>query len=464
VKEKLASKLQAFNQGHLLAFWDQLDATGRANLAEQIAGIDFAMVNRLYAHRGSPVDWVARSERAESPPAVRPDSDEKNSYAETEARNRGEEALRAGQVAALLVAGGQGTRLGHEGPKGTFEIGPVSGASLYQILFEKVLATSRRYEVRVPLFLMTSPATDRPTRAYLAEHDNFGLPDEDLVIFCQGTMPAVDRQSGRILLAAPGEIALSPDGHGGTLAALHKSGALATMAERGIKQLSYFQVDNPLAPVCDPVKIGYHLLSGSELSTLVVAKQTPEDRVGNVVAVDGSLQIIEYSDLPPAAAQRRRGDHSLELWAGNTAIHIFEVDFLARMAASEESLPFHIAEKAVPHIDQQGRLQQPRDKNALKFERFIFDLLPKAKDALVIEVRAAEAFAPVKNASGAEKDTPESTQAAMIAEHTRWLTAAGAQVQQDVAVEISPLYALDAGQLAAKIQPGLVLREPTYLR
>jgi UDP-N-acetylglucosamine/UDP-N-acetylgalactosamine diphosphorylase len=245
------------------------------------------------------------------------------------------------------------------------------------------------------------------------------------------------------------------------LAALAKSGGLAEIRRRGIQQLFYLQVDNPLAPICDPAFIGYHLLSASELSTLVVAKHTPQDRVGNFVSVDGHAQIIEYSDLPAAAGERRNPDGSLTFWAGSIGIHVFETSFLERMVGEPDSFPFHIAKKKVPFIDAAGQQVDPREPNAIKFERFIFDLVVSAKNAIAVEADENENFKPVKNASGAAIDTREIAQAAMIALHTRWLEAAGAKVDPGVPVEISPLFALDAAEVAAKLPPGLHVTEPT---
>src|SRR6185437_14552961 len=230
--------------------------------------------------------------------------------------------------------------------KGMYPIGPVSHATLFQILFEKVMAVGKRYGVQVPLYLMTSPATHDETVAFLAAHGNFGLPDESLHIFCQGTMPAVDAATGKILLESPGELFASPDGHGGTLAALERSGGLAAMHDQGIEQICYFQVDNPLVQLCDPEFLGYHLLARSELSTQVITKKLPAERVGNVVSIDGQVRIIEYSDLPAEAGERRTEDGSLELWAGNTAIHVFDLAFLERVKGDQAALPFHLARKA----------------------------------------------------------------------------------------------------------------------
>jgi UDP-N-acetylglucosamine/UDP-N-acetylgalactosamine diphosphorylase len=343
-----------------------------------------------------------------------------------------------------------------------FQIGPVSGAPLFQILIEKLRAVRRRYGVRIPLYLMTSPATHDETREFLEANQRFGLLAEDLHLFCQGTMPAVDAASGKVLMAAQHQLFLSPDGHGGMLAALAKSGCLADIRRRGLEQLFYFQVDNPLVEVCDPVFIGYHLLSGSELSTQVVAKRRPEDRVGNVVQVDGQVRIIEYSDLPKDAAERCGTDGSLELWAGNIAVHVLEVDFIERLSDKDHGLPFHRARKKVPYVDASGKLIEPEEPNAIKFEQFIFDLLPAAEQAIVVEVDEASVFGPVKNKSGDPRDTPETVKAQIVALHTKWLKEAGAAVAPGTAVEISPLFALDSDELAAKIPAGTRIDKPTY--
>jgi UDP-N-acetylglucosamine/UDP-N-acetylgalactosamine diphosphorylase len=345
-----------------------------------------------------------------------------------------------------------------------YSIGPVSGASLFQILFEKLLAVSRRYGVRIPLYLMTSPATHDETIAYLAEHRHFGVRPDDVIVFRQGTMPAVDATTGRVLLEEPGKIFTNPDGHGGMLAALSRSGGLADARRRGIEQFFYFQVDNPLAPVCDPEFLGYHLLSDSELSNLAVAKQLPTEKVGNIVTVDQRTRIIEYSDLPKAGAEKRNDKGGLLLWAGNTAIHVFDREFLERVVDDERLLPFHRAHKAVPHVDDHGQPVEPKQPNAIKFERFIFDLLPAATTSIVVEVEPRNAFAPVKNAPGSAVDSPELVQAAILAQARQWLLAAGAEVAEGAKVEISPLFALDADELERKLLPGQRFDHDTYLR
>jgi UDP-N-acetylglucosamine/UDP-N-acetylgalactosamine diphosphorylase len=461
----LRRRLEAYDQLHLLVHWDRLSPAQRERFATQIGDVDFDALRRLVRGEKKAEDWGALAARAVSPPAVRwgkPANFNGKTYDRGAARRRGKEALRAGEIGALLVAGGQGTRLGFDQPKGMYSIGPVSGASLFQILFEKLLAVGRRFGVRIPLFLMTSPATHGETLAYLAEHDRFGLADDDLVVFCQGTMPAVDEKTGRLLMSGPGELALGPDGHGGMLAALEKSAAPELIARRRLKQIFYFQVDNPLVQVCDPEFIGFHLLAGSQVSTQVVAKSDPAEKVGVLAEIDGRTRIIEYSDLPQKDAERRTVGGSLELWAGNIAVHVFDVDFLNRTAATAGGLPFHTARKKVPYIDESGKLVEPAETNALKFEKFIFDLLPAAERTLVVEVAAAEAFAPVKNAPGSKTDSPGTARAAMIARHTAWLEKAGVKVVAETPVEISPLWALDETDVAARITPGTVVDRPTY--
>ncbi len=465
-RQQLHDSLASSGQQHVLAFWDDLDARQRAHLAAQIDALDLPLIDQLAQASGGSEDWAALAARAAAPPAIRLQG-APPAISPEEAQRRGQEALAAGHVGVILVAGGQGTRLGLDHPKGMFSIGPVSGASLFQILVEKIVARSVASGMRIPLYLMTSPATHQETLDYLQANENFGLPTEDLHVFCQGTMPAVDAESGRLLLASKHELALSPDGHGGMLHALAASGGLADIHGRNITTLFYCQVDNPLVEMCDPALLGYHLLSGSELSTQVVAKRSLRDRVGNVVSVDGRLRIIEYSDLNPLGDEivGRRGAGGMPIfWAGNTAIHVLDAAFLDRMAGTARALPYHVARKAVSHVDPSGSAVEPTEPNAIKFERFIFDLLPEARAAVVVEVDEAQTFAPVKNAPGEATDTPESVQARLVDLHAAWLREAGCEVAEGVAVEISPLFAQNAQELAARVRPGTTVTKPRYFR
>ncbi len=467
-KQELTAQLEPFGQQHLLDFWDEISDSGRDRLARQIAAIDFSRIDSLYRGNLDQPDWAELSRRATPPPAVRTAEREQGTGGELgvtpdEARRRGVESLRAGEVGVLLTAGGQGTRLGFDLPKSLYPIGPLSSASLLQIHIEKVRALGRRYGVAVPLYLMTSPATHEQTVQFLEENNRFGLDESDLLVFCQGTMPAVDIETGKLLLAEKDGLFLSPDGHGGTVAALKASGAIDRMKARGIRQLFYFQVDNPIVPVGDAELIGYHLAAKSELTSLAVAKTEPKDKLGNFAMIDDRLHVIEYSDLPDDVAELRNSDGSLKFWAGSIAVHIFDRDLLQRSLELKSSLPFHIAQKKVPCLDAAGNQVVPEKPNALKFERFIFDLLPEAKRPIVVEYPEQDCFAPLKNAPDAEKDTEQYVHQMMFAQHRRWLEAAGAHLAEGTNIEISPLFALDAKEVAEKIEPGRKFSDSEYL-
>ena len=461
-KEQLDAHLRPYEQEQLLRFWDRLDVDQREHLAQQIMGIDFDQIRELNLGKDHKQDFEQLAAQAGSPPAFRLGDDQAR-HSPQQARIKAEGALAAGKLGVVLVAGGQGTRLGFPHPKGMFHLGPVSDRTLFQIHIDGLKSVASRFGTRIPLYLMTSPATHDETVEFLDRHERFGLPREDLHIFCQGTMPAVDG-SARLILEKPGRVFLSPDGHGGMLAAFDKSGCLADAKQRGLEHLFYFQVDNPLVEICDRELVGYHLLSDSDMTTQVVAKTAPDDKVGNVVAVNGRLMVIEYSDLPAAAGERRQGDGSLELWAGSIAVHVFRLDFLAQALKHPDALPFHRAHKKVPFVNDDGETVEPEAPNATKFERFIFDLMPVAKNAIVVEAAEEEAFAPLKNASGADKDTPETSRAAIVSRDRRRLEQTGVLVDDGVSVEISPLFALDTEELTQRVTAGQRIKEDTFLQ
>lgn len=458
----LIELLARHEQSHLLQFCGDLSESQAEQLFAQLYAIDWPQISKLTRSRDKTIDWSELARRAEPPPAITLDRS-KSSISLDQAIGAGEQALRDGKVGFILVAGGQGTRLGFDLPKGLFPIGPISGRTLLQMHCDRLLGMSRRYGSQIPMYVMTSAATDSATRKYLAAEDRCGLSDDQLCIFCQGMMPAVDAQTGKVLLSEKHSVALSPDGHGGLVAALQASGILESAAERGIEYFYYAQIDNPLAKVCQPDLLGYHLLTQSQMTTQVVQKRFAEEKVGNVVAIDGRVQIIEYSDLPDDVAQQRNSDGTLRFWAGNIAIHVFDRSFLQSVVESANGLPFHRAHKKVPFIDTHGQLIEPLEPNAIKYERFVFDLLPIAQRAIVVEDAAAEVFAPVKNANGASVDSPRHCQQAILAQHRRWLEAAGSWVGQGVAVEINSRWAVDAQEVAARLSSPIHFHENTYL-
>jgi UDP-N-acetylglucosamine/UDP-N-acetylgalactosamine diphosphorylase len=460
--EILEQVLAQHGQQHVIRFWSELNEAERQGLKAQIESIDWDEIDELVRDHGIGEQWESLAERAEAPPAVTV-AEFKNAATYSRAFETGADALRRGQVAFVLTAGGQGSRLGFEHPKGMFPIGPVSNRSLFQIMIEQTLARARQFKKRIPIYIMTSPQTDAESREFLERNQWFGYPRADIRVFCQGMMPAVEQTTGRVLLEEKGKIATSPDGHGGMLKALDRSGCLADMRKRGIESVFYGQIDNPLLQICNPALIGFHLLRKSEMTTQVVRKRSPLQKVGNVVRVDGQVRIIEYSDLPERFAEQRNADGSLKLWAGSIAVHIFDRQFLERATKHADRLPFHRAFKKVPHIDRTGRTVQPTENNAIKFERFVFDLLPHADNALVCEVDPAEGFAALKNAPGAASETPEWVQQAIVDLHASWIRKCGGQVAPGVTVEISPFYALDEAQLAERLKTPINISKPTFV-
>lgn len=463
-RDSLRQVLAGFGQGHLFDFFEDLNLAQQKLLLDQVGSLDIEQLKDLFERTDAATDWRhAVVEPAEI--VSLPKSPDEFALWQR-AKTIGEEALRAGHVAVLLVAGGQGTRLGFDGPKGTFGVGSVSGNSLFQIHAEKILATGHRYAAPITLLVMTSPDNSASTKAYFAEKQNFGLEADRVIFFEQGQMPAVDRKTGRLLLAEKHALALSPDGHGGVVAALAKAGILDELDRRGVRHLFYFQVDNPMVTIADPTMIGHHLLAGAEFSLKVIRKVGPTERVGNIVRHAGCTVVIEYSDLPDELAHRKDADGNLAIWAGNMGVHLFDVAFVRRIVRSDD-LPFHRALKKTPFVDATGATVNPEKPNAYKFERFIFDAFPLAQKALPIETARAEEFEPVKNAEG--ENSPATARQAMSNLFGTWLEDAGVKIPRtktgDVKfpIEISPLFALDREELTAKLPADFKVDGPVFL-
>jgi UDP-N-acetylglucosamine/UDP-N-acetylgalactosamine diphosphorylase len=490
IPEDLDRRLRQFQQEHVLKWWDRLAPPERDDFIQQLTALDLEELQRLHGQRDRKDSLPELSQLA---PLPRLHESQAQQY---RYRHSAETAYRAGQVAYLVVAGGQGTRLGFEHPKGMFPIGPVSGKSLFQLHAEKVLALSRRHGKPLPFLIMTSSATHDETVKFFGAHDNFGL-GEHVRFFQQGAMPALDYETGKLLLEAPGRLCLSPNGHGGTLTALDDSGLLHELEAAGVHTVFYFQVDNPLTNLADLLFVGRHLAQRAEVSSKVLPKKHPKEKMGNYVLVDGRCAIIEYSDLPdewahltvaggslrgltphgsphpaphgsPHPAAHGLPIEELFFWGGNPAIHLFDVAFLRRLCRDHgASLPWHLAKKKVPYLDTAGQIHQPTAENALKFERFIFDTLPLAERWTVEPTTREDDFEPVKNATG--DDSPETARRALVNQAARWLEAAGVRVPRDSGgnvvhpLEISPLVALDAEELARRVDSTLGISGPLYL-
>jgi len=455
--QKIEAHLQRHGQQHLLRFRNELTATELSGLLEQIALVDFDLIatspDQSRAAESADDSKSTRADRAAAPQQViRQPRSETDTRLRTEAAAAGEELLAEGRVAVITVAGGQGTRLGLDQPKGMFPIGPCSDRTLFQIFAEQILARRRRHGAALPWYLMTSEVTHADTQAFFALHNYFDLSRDTVFFFRQGNLPAVDADSGAVLMSSRSALCSSPDGHGGMVAALKNSGCLQQMAGHGIEHLFYHQVDNPTVILCDPVMLGLHAQRRSQITTNVVHKTDASERMGVLVDLDSRTEIIEYSELTPEQTAACDADGQWIFWAGNTAIHVFRRDFLEYLTEEGIRLPLHQARKKVVHIDTAGRPIEPMEPNAIKFERFIFDALPMAERTLIVEGDRQQEFNPVKNADG--QDSPETARAALSAIGRQWLQEAGYVVPGETAVEISPLIALDAKELTTRLTQG----------
>ena len=449
----LIEKFRHAGQGQVFAFFDRLTPAAQTHLLAEAAEIDLAEVAHLTRTLLAPgaTAGVNLAGLTPAPYELRPEHGG-DAAAWAQAKAAGEAALRVGRVAVFTVAGGQGTRLGYDGPKGTFPVTPLKRKPLFQVFAEKIHAAGIRYGRPLYWFIMTSHQNHAATEAFFAEHKFFGLDPARVHFFRQGRMPAVDF-AGRILLETPGTLALSPDGHGGSLRALERSGALDLMAREGIDTLSYFQVDNPLVRCVDPAFIGWHLQRGSQMSSKMVPKAYPEEKLGHFCVQGGRLVVVEYSDLPMALQRETDAGGRLRYLAGSIAIHVLDREFIRHVARGEGmALPFHRADKKIPTVDAAGQPVKPAAANGVKFELFVFDALPFAKNPLVIETRRADDFSPVKNAEGV--DSPQTCRDDQIRQFVRWLQAGGAAVETDATglpsatLEVSPLFGYDEDSFA----------------
>lgn len=465
--QSISHRLETVGQGHLLRFYDQLDDAMKKSLLAQITSIDLESLPKLLH------DYVINKPTSALPADIQPapyyprhPRTGERVWDFERFRAAGEKVIRDGRVAAFVVAGGQGSRLGFEGPKGCYPAGPVTGKPLFQVFAEALLGARDRYGVRVPWYIMTSPLNHQATIDFFRQKQFFGLDAADVMFFPQGVMPSFDMKTGRILLASKHEIATNPDGHGGSIRALHVSGSLADMRRRGVDTISYFQVDNPIVNVLDPVFIGLHASapdSSSQMSSKMVAKASPEEKVGvfcmaGAGARKGRIEIVEYSDLPMEYQRQTNPDGSLRFNGGSIAVHIIGVPFVERLATDAGfALPFHRAEKKIPCIDPAtGEPVDPTANNGVKLERFVFDALPMCDKSIVLETDRIEEFAPIKNASGA--DSPETCARTQTERAARWIESRGRPVPRrgdgtaDCTLEVSPRTASVARELdAAKI-------------
>lgn len=455
IPEKVKNLLEQHNQSHIIGFWEQLTDTQKEHLLSQVEKLDFDKIDGWidkYVKNPAPSAVPYEFGPAESYKPIAQSDEMRSKY--IQAIKLGKELIAAGKVAAFVVAGGQGTRLGFDGPKGDFAISPIKSKTLFQLFAESILATSRKYGSRCQWYIMTSELNYNQTVEILRSNDYYGLQEEDVFIFQQGTLPNFSTD-GKILMADKDTIACSPDGHGGSLKALYASGAIADMKKKGAEFISYFQVDNPLINIFDPLFIGLHAIDGAQMSSKALIKTGPLEKVGNFCLAQGKVNVIEYSDLPDELAQKRNADDSLVFNLGSIAIHIINVDFVEKLNAGGFSLPLHRAVKKVPCLDKNAEKFSPTEPNGVKLESFVFDALPLASKSIILETVRSEEFGPVKNASGV--DSAETARTMMIERAAAWLESAGVKVPRktdgsvDAVLEIAPAFAIERSEVTEKI-------------
>ena len=411
-------------------------AEGNAALAKQVNALDWdeletALEECIFkkVETGSPKKYGPASYFP-----LCPETPEQESLY-SQAYERGEELIRTGKAAAFMVAGGQGTRLGYDGPKGTLPVSPIKNKPLFQLFAEQIRGVSEKYETVIPWYIMCSPLNLETTISHFEESSYYGLAKKNIKFFAQGVMPATDFE-GNLLLASQDSLALSPNGHGGSLKALIDSGSIKDMADRGVQHVSYFQVDNPLVTTINPLFIGLHDLQNSDMSSRSLTKTGPFEKLGNFVSTGDRISIIEYSDLPEEKALEKNELGEIKYRAGSPAIHILRRDFIEQFTSGEIKLPYHRAEKKVAHVHENGQLMTPEQPNAVKFETFVFDALPFAKNPLILEADRTEEFSPIKNMTGV--DSLESSKTDQIQKAKNWLLKAGHRCRENAIVEICP--------------------------
>lgn len=431
---ELVRRYEDAGQGHVFRFLGELSRADAEALLGDARAVDLQVLARLVREREPAPSGALEPPGDELEPL---DGSDDYRRLRNAAHDRGLCELRERRVAVVVAAGGQGTRMGASAPKAMWPVGPLSGKPLLQWHAEKVLHWSRQVGHPVPFLVLVSDATARPTEEFLRWHGHFGLDPTWVRLARQRSLPAVDDE-GRILLATKSRIALAPNGHGGTFAALRDARLLDLLADHGVRTLSYVQVDNPLVRTLDPVFVGFHVRRESAFSSKSVRKRSPEERVGVFGRRGGKPCVLEYSELPRDMAAAIDEDGSLRYGHGSIAAHCIDVAFARR--AADADLPYHRARKKVAHVDAAGRAVEPAAPNAWKFESFLFDALPLAQRTLVLETLRADEFSPIKNAEG--EDSPETARRDLVTMFRGWLRRAHLPAEGET-LEVSPLEAPD---------------------
>lgn len=410
-------------------------------LVAQLRSIDPVRINQLHASTtaAAAAASTADDKTASTAQEIEPiesfgsldsaSEEEKSDWFKT-----GLKAVAEGKVAVVVLSGGQGTRLGFDGPKGMYNIGLPSGKTLFQLQAERLLRVcalasaetgSDSASVRIPWYIMTSPLNDKATRDFFATNKYFGVPESDVFFFAQGTLPCMTRE-GKIILESAGRVAMAPDGNGGIYPALQQKGALADMRSRGVEHLHVFSIDNALVRVADPHFLGYCIENDADCGNKSVWKAEPGEKVGVVVKRGGKPCVVEYSEMDQDSCERQDAvTGKLVFGAGNICNHYFSRSFLEDTVLPGMADMYHVAHKKIPAADgAAGETVKPSENNGIKLESFIFDVFPLSKNMVLFETTRLEEFAPVKNAPGTATDSPDTAREMISEQAKRWARAA----------------------------------------
>ena len=380
------------NRNYYIDFqMNQLSAEKQATLRNQVDSIDYELFNALdhrecETARGvfSPISAVEIKDIAAK---------------EEEFRAAGLNAIRAGKVGAVLLAGGQGTRLGADGPKGTYNVGITKDLYIFECLVNNLLDVTNAAGAYIPLYIMTSTVNNDQTISFFKEHNYFGYPEDYVKFFIQEMVPAVDYE-GRILMQSESELVLSPNGNGGWFSSMAKTGMLDDVHARGVEWLNVFAVDNVLQRIADPVFVGATIDSGCVSGAKVVRKAAPGERVGVLCLEDSKPSIVEYYEMSDEMANLRNEDGELTYGFGVILNYLFSVDTLEQIM--NNYMPVHVVEKKIPYMDENGVAHSPAEPNGYKFETLVLDMIHMMDDCLAYEVVREKEFAPIKNLHGVD--------------------------------------------------------------
>ena len=396
----LAAKelLKKYGQEQLLSQYNKLSDEKKAKLLDEILTLDFAQIEELYKRIDQKVDFTnSKIEPIGYTDKNTMDEEKLKHYEEIGVQN-----IKSGKLAVVTMAGGQGTRLGHSGPKGTFDIGLDSHKPIFEILCDTLKEAHQKYGVYVVWYIMTSRENNDDTVKFFETHNYFGYPKDKVVFFKQGELPMVDTE-GKILVGEDGLIKKAADGHGGIFLSMKKNGIIYDMKTRGIEWVFIGGVDNVLVNMVDPVLVGVAIVNKMLAAGKSVVKAGPHEKVGVFCKRNGRPSVVEYSEISPEMAEATGKDGELLYGESHILCNLFSIKAIEQI--SKNTLPYHSAFKKAKYLDQNGNLVVSDKPNAYKFEAFLFDAFESLDDMAILRVKREEEFAPVKNASGV--DSPE---------------------------------------------------------